>query len=161
VDQIRRPIVELTGALLASMALIHLLDLPDTISSTPYIGVMYIGLIVTAMLVAALLVRSSHAGVWKTTALLATAVIAGCTLSRTTGLPGSTDDIGNWGQSLGIASLFVEGSLVALSAGVLRGRTRRQLQVHRARRSAARTCAPTPERPRARPQCGSRASRSI
>jgi len=31
-------------------------------------------------------------------------------------------DIGNWGEPLGMASLFVEGSLVALSAMVLRER---------------------------------------
>ena len=121
---------------LGGMALIHLLDLPDTMSSTPYIGWMYIGLIVSAILLAALLVRSSHARVWKGAALLAASVIGGYTLSRTTGLPGSTDDIGNWGQSLGIASLFVEGSLIALSAAVLRSRSRLQLEARRTRRSA-------------------------
>jgi hypothetical protein len=48
--------------------------------------------------------------------------MVGYTLSRTTGLPGSIDDIGNWGQTLGIASLFVEGLLVALSASVVLAR---------------------------------------
>jgi hypothetical protein len=114
---------------LAGMALIHLLDLPNTITDTPYIGWMYIGLIVSALGLGGVLVYSSDARAWKATAALALSVILGYTLSRTTGLPGSTDDIGNWGQSLGIASLFVEGSLIALTAGVLRGHRTRQEQI--------------------------------
>ena len=114
---------------LAGMALIHLLDLPDTITGTPYIGWMYIGLIISALALGGILVYASDARAWKATAALGLSVILGYTLSRTTGLPGSTDDIGNWGQSLGIASLFVEGSLIALSAGVIRSRRTRQQQV--------------------------------
>ena len=114
---------------LAGMALIHLLDLPDTITGTPYIGWMYIGLIISALALGGVLVYSSDARAWKATAALALSVILGYTLSRTTGLPGSTDDIGNWGQSLGIASLFVEGSLIALSAGVIRSRRTPHQQV--------------------------------
>ena len=40
-------------------------------------------------------------------------------LSRTTGLPNATYDIGIWSEPLGLASLFVEGALVCLTAGVL------------------------------------------
>jgi hypothetical protein len=36
-------------------------------------------------------------------------------LSRTTGLPQANGDIGNWTEPLGLASLFVEGCVVALS----------------------------------------------
>jgi hypothetical protein len=46
----------------------------------------------------------------------------GFVVSRTIGLPGGTDDIGNWTEPLGLASLFVEGCLVALGAAVLRSR---------------------------------------
>jgi hypothetical protein len=42
--------------------------------------------------------------------------IAGYVVSRTTGLPNATGDVGNWGEPLGVASLFVEGTVVALSA---------------------------------------------
>ncbi|MFL5887410.1 MAG: hypothetical protein ACJ77M_20255 [Thermoleophilaceae bacterium] len=37
-------------------------------------------------------------------------------LSRTTGLPNANGDVGNWTERLGLASLFVEGCLLALSA---------------------------------------------
>ena len=36
-------------------------------------------------------------------------------LSRTTGLPNAMDDIGNWTEPLGLASLFVEGGVVAIA----------------------------------------------
>ncbi len=41
---------------------------------------------------------------------------AGCSvLSRTTGLPGSTDDIGNWSQMLGAVNLLTEAALILLA----------------------------------------------
>ena len=122
--------------LVAASLVGDLVEVAAALAGTPYIGWMYIGLIVSAILLAGLLLRSSHARVWKGAALLAASVIGGYTLSRTTGLPGSTADIGNWGQSLGIASLFVEGSLIALSTAVLRSRSRLQLQARPTGRSA-------------------------
>jgi hypothetical protein len=111
-------IVGLTG-----FALIHLLDLPDTISGTPYIGWMYIGLIVSALGLAGALTRTSATRVWGAAAALVTSVMAAYILSRTTGLPSSSDDIGNWGEPLGIAMLFVGGSFLSLAGGVLLGRS--------------------------------------
>jgi hypothetical protein len=43
-------------------------------------------------------------------------------ISRAVGLPQGADDIGNWAEPLGLASLFVEGTLVALAATVLQER---------------------------------------
>ena len=48
---------------------------------------------------------------------LAASVFAGYVLSRTTGLPSATDDIGNWTEPLGLASLVVEGFVIALGLG--------------------------------------------
>jgi Na+/proline symporter len=114
---------------LAGFALIHLLDLPDTMSGTPYIGWMYIGLIVSAIGLAGVLARTSDTRIWAAAAALVTSVIVAYVLSRTTGLPQSSDDIGNWGQPLGISMLFVGGSLLALIGTVLLGR-RAPRQVH-------------------------------
>jgi peptidoglycan/LPS O-acetylase OafA/YrhL len=104
---------------LAGFALIHLLDLPGTINGTPYIGWMYICLIASVIGLSIALMRTSDERVWAATAALVISVIACYILSRTTGLPQSTDDIGNWGEPLGIAMLFVGGSLLTLSGGVL------------------------------------------
>jgi len=107
---------------LAGFALIHLLDLPDTMSGTPYVGWMYIGLIVSALGIAGALARTSDTRVWAGAGALVASVIVGYVLSRTTGLPQSSDDIGNWGEPLGIAMLFVGGSLLSLTSAVLLGR---------------------------------------
>ena len=107
---------------LAGVALIHLLDLPGKFQETPYLGWLYICLIAGCIAVAAALVRSSDRRAWAAAALLPLGAIAGYTLTRTVGLPQAMDDIGNWGEPLGMASLFVEGSLVALAGAVLSGR---------------------------------------
>ncbi len=107
---------------LAGFALIHLLDLPDTMTGTPYIGWLYIGLIVSALGLAGALVRTSDSRVWLASTGLVVSVIVAYVLSRTTGLPQSTDDIGNWAQPGGIAMLFVGGCLLAVNTAVLAAR---------------------------------------
>ena len=109
---------------LAGFALIHLLDLPDTIGETPYIGALYLALIVSALVLCAALARTSATRVWAGAAALVTSVMASYILSRTTGLPQDSGDVGNWGQSSGIAMLFLGGSLLALASSVLVSRMR-------------------------------------
>jgi len=122
-DAVRDGIVRTVAVLgLAAFALIHLLDLPDTMNGTPYIGWLYIGLIVSAIGLAGALMRTSDTRVWAASAGLVASVIVAYILSRTTGLPQSNDDIGNWSQTLGMAMLFVGGSFLALSSGVLASR---------------------------------------
>jgi hypothetical protein len=58
---------------------------------------------------------------WLAAGGLVAATVIGFTLSRTVGLPGDSGDIGNWGEAIGIASMFVEGSFLMLAAGVLAG----------------------------------------
>jgi hypothetical protein len=104
---------------LAAVAAIHLVDLPGKLDETPYLFWMYLALIAACVALAGALWRSSDTRAWAAAAFVAVAVLIGYTLSRTTGLPQSSDDIGNWGEPLGIASLFVEGSLAALCGAVL------------------------------------------
>lgn len=104
---------------LFGIALIHFLDIFGQFSDTPYIGVLYALLIAVCVGAAfALVVRGSRV-VWAIAGLVATATIVGYVLSRSTGLPASTGDIGNWREPLGLASLFVEGGVVLLSAFAL------------------------------------------
>jgi len=104
---------------LAGVALIHLLDLPGQLSEAPLVFGLYLALMVASVALASAVIWTSDTRAWVAAALLPALVIVAYVLSRTSGLPGSTDDIGNWGEPLGIASLFVEGSLVALSSSVL------------------------------------------
>ena len=107
---------------LAGVALIHLLDLPGTVDSQAYKGWLYLALVAGTLLTAGTLVRSSDPRAWLAASLLPLGAIVGYVWSRTIGLPGGADDIGNWTEPLGLASLFVEGSLVTLAAAVLRAR---------------------------------------
>ena len=108
---------------LAGVALIHVLDAHDTFASTPYLGWLYVGLITGSLASAAWLLRGSDSRAWAAAVLLSTGAIVGFVCSRTVGLPGSTDDIGNWWEPLGLASLFVEGAVATLCTVVLLGRT--------------------------------------
>jgi hypothetical protein len=104
---------------LVGVALIHVLDAHDTFVSTPYKGWLYVALIVGCLLTAFRLARSNDPRAWVAATLLPLGAFVGFVYSRTVGLPGGADDIGNWWEPLGLASLFVEGLLVALSASVV------------------------------------------
>ena len=67
----------------------------------------------------AMLLRGGDRRAWWAAAVLAAGAAIGYVISRTIGIPGGADDIGNWGEPLGMASLFVEASLIALAAAVL------------------------------------------
>jgi hypothetical protein len=101
---------------LAGIALIHLLDSIGKWGETRYLFWMYIALMAASLVVAGALLHTRDRRVWAASAGLAASAIAGFVLSRTTGLPGATDDIGNWTEPLGLAALFVEGAVVAVSA---------------------------------------------
>ena len=107
---------------LAGVALIHLLDAHDTFVSAPYKGWLYVCLIVGSLATAAMLVRRSDPRAWTAALVLPLGAISAFVLSRTVGLPNGADDIGNWWEPLGLASLFVEASLVALAASVVSAR---------------------------------------
>jgi hypothetical protein len=62
---------------------------------------------------------------WAAAGPLAGATLTGFILSRTTGLPNADDDIGNWTEGLGLASMFVEGAVIVL-AGYAWALARRQ-----------------------------------
>jgi hypothetical protein len=102
-----------------AIALIHLLDVIGKIKETPYLGVMYIALMVASVAVAFYLLHTGATLAWAAAGLLAAATLAGFILSRTTGLPNASDDIGNWTEGLGLASMFVEGAVIVLAGYAL------------------------------------------
>lgn len=104
---------------LAGVALIHVLDAHDTFLSTPYKGWLYVALIVGCLATAAQLVRGSDRRAWLAALLLPLGALGAFVISRTVGLPGGSDDIGNWWEPLGLASLFVEGLVVAVAGAVV------------------------------------------
>jgi hypothetical protein len=109
---------------LVGVALIHFLDVFDKFKETPYLGVLYLGSIAGSLVAAALLTRPDSRRGWILGGAVAGLTFLGYVLSRTTGLPLSHEDVGNWLEPLGLASLFVEGLIVLLSGWALTlGRT--------------------------------------
>ncbi|MFZ0041515.1 MAG: hypothetical protein WAK93_09425 [Solirubrobacteraceae bacterium] len=116
------PISEATARLLGSLgiaaiAVIHILDAPGTYQSpgTRYIFWLYMAVIVGAIPVIGLLLHWPSRLAWAAAAALALGPLVGYVVSRSIGLPGDPDDVGNWLDTLGMVSLFVEVSVLGLS----------------------------------------------
>lgn len=112
-DQVGRA-VGIVG--LAGIALIHLIDSVSKFNETRYIFVLYVILMVATLAAATVLLRWDSRLAWSMALVASAGTLAAFLLSRTTGLPQSSKDVGNWSDTLGIASIFVEGCVVALSA---------------------------------------------
>jgi MFS family permease len=111
---------------LATLAMIHLLDLPGTLGPLPLIGVGYLGIIAAAIVVGGMMIARSHRLVWAAAGLLAAGAMAGYVLTRTVGgFLGDHSDVGNWRCPFGLAALGVETVLILLAAWQVRARTRR------------------------------------
>jgi hypothetical protein len=102
---------------LAGIGLIHLLDSIGKYSETRYLFWMYVALIVGSVVTAGAVLFSRARLPLLVAAGLAAGALVGFVLSRTTGLPNATGDIGNWTEPLGLASLFVEATVVAAALG--------------------------------------------
>ncbi len=103
------------GGLLA-IGLIHLLDSIGKYGETRYLFWMYVALMLGTLVVGAVLLHTGWRLAYAAAGALAASALIGYVLSRTTGLPSATGDIGNWKEPLGLASLWVEGCVVAVSA---------------------------------------------
>jgi hypothetical protein len=127
------PTEDLTRAVgavaLGAVAVIHLVDLPGTMSETPLIAYGYYVLAGVALLGAFLLMTVPDRWVWGLVDLTAFGAVVAYVLSRTTGLPTDTLDIGNWSCSLGIAAISTETLVIMMAMW--------QLQVPRPLRPAA------------------------
>ena len=104
---------------LGAIALIHLLDLQGKFSEVPYLGIAYVGLIIGSVIAAGMLVRGDVRRGWMLGGGLAVATLVGYAINRTVGMPSATDDIGNWFEPLGLASVFVEACVALLAASEL------------------------------------------
>jgi hypothetical protein len=114
--------VAVTG--LTGIALIHVLQAPAAFDETFYLGLLFIGAVVIAVALAAALTLGSDLGAWTAAAVLPALILLGYLLSRTTGLPDATDDVGEWEEPLGLASMVVEGLVLCVACGVLGARRR-------------------------------------
>jgi hypothetical protein len=115
----------LAGAVLClTVAAIHVLDqggFPGS-KSPAYVAYGYYALELIGVVAAVLLIAGAIRVGWFLAVGVAAGPFIGYVLSRGPGLPGYTDDIGNWTEPLGLAALAVEALLFALAAALfLRG----------------------------------------
>jgi hypothetical protein len=113
------------GALLVT-ALIHAKEAGAKLEEVRYLGIGYLLLIAATGIAAGLLVANDRRG-WVLGGLACAATLIGYTLSRTTGLPLSSDDIGNWSESIAIAAGLAEIVVVVGAALAYLGSTPRQV----------------------------------
>jgi len=104
---------------LVAVALIHILQLPAALADAGYLGGLFIAAIIICLALAAALSCTSDDRVWAEAGGLAALILLGYVISRTVGLPGFTDDIGEWSERLGLASMIAEGLLVFVTGTVL------------------------------------------
>ena len=104
------------GGGLVAIALLHVAAAGDEWEDARWLFWSFIALAGVSLAVATRLTLGLDR--WARPAVLGLALlpIAGYVLSRTTGLPGAMDDIGDWADPLGIATLAVEAALVVLAA---------------------------------------------
>jgi hypothetical protein len=104
--------------MLLGIAVIHVVQLVPTFEHMPLLGVAYLMLIIGAVAVVAHLVRGAASSMllWLPVVGLGLAVIGGYAFTRIFSTPLDNQDVGNWSCTLGMAALFVEGSLVAMAA---------------------------------------------
>jgi hypothetical protein len=122
------PVLLLGAVLSLAVAGIHVLDQGGltALKDPSYVGYGYRVLEVLAVVAAVLLVARRAAAGWFLAAGVAAGPLLGYVISRSVGLPGYTEDIGNWAEPIGLLSLLVEGLLLLLAAWAFSGAVARR-----------------------------------
>ncbi|MET3768610.1 hypothetical protein ABIB15_001292 [Marisediminicola sp. UYEF4] len=107
------------GLALAVTAAIHVLDLPSKVQEVPYLAVAYVLLIVASFVIMERIFRHGILIDYLAAIGLGLAILLAFVVNRTVGMPGATDDIGNWLEPLGLLSLVVEGFVVWQAAAAI------------------------------------------
>lgn len=106
---------------LLGVGLIHFIDFFGKWHETRYMAWLFLGLVAASLVASFLLLGNQHRAGWLLGGAVSAMTFAGYVINRTWGMPSAKDDIGNWTEPLGVASLFIEGFVVLLAIGVLTG----------------------------------------
>lgn len=102
----------ITALGLLAIAIIHILDLPSKWNEVRYLGVGYVGVIIVSLVLVERIVMKKDVIDYYLAAALSGSVLAGFIMTRTVGMPGALDDIGNWLEPVGLVSIVVEAFVV-------------------------------------------------
>jgi hypothetical protein len=116
----RTSILDCAGiACLGAVMAIHTSELAGKTEEVAYLGFGYM-LLAASSLVAVVLLAQRDVRGWWLGGLTCAATICGFVLTRTTGLPMSHDDVGNWGETVAVWALVAEVAMVAMSVVAVR-----------------------------------------
>ena len=113
----------LAGAALAlAVSVIHVMDQGGltALKDPAYIGYSWYALEVAGVLTAALLLTRRTTAGWLLALGVAAGPLTGFIITRSVGLPLATEDIGNWTEPIGLASIAAEATLLVLALTMLR-----------------------------------------
>ena len=97
----------------------HFLQIVTTFQATPMLGVAYVALIGACLAAAGALMIAPGQRAWAAGGAVCLAALMGYAFTRLLSTPFDNQDVGNWACMLGLAAVFVEGAMVALSAYAL------------------------------------------
>ncbi len=100
---------------LLAVAALHVAAAGDEWADTRMIFWLFMALAAACGALALRLAQGADRSTWAFVSALVAAASVGYVLSRTTGLPGAGDDVGDWGNPLGIAALALEVALLPLA----------------------------------------------
>jgi hypothetical protein len=103
---------------LMALALVHIVQLVPTFQTMQLLGVGYLLLIAGTVVVSVRLIMGAPTQtlLWAPVAILAVGAAVAYAFTRVVSTPLDNQDVGNWACVLGMAALFLEAALVALSA---------------------------------------------
>ena len=130
-------------AALLGIAVVHVLQSPDAFREATYLGILFIVAIVASVVMAAVLTQTGDERVELAAGAMAALILICYILSRTSGLPSVTNNIGEWTNPLGLVSMVAEALMVCVAAGRLAGR-RMPAGIRRDRPRMPRSAAPRP-----------------
>lgn len=110
---------------LGGLAVIHAVDSVGKWTETRYVFWLYMAAIISAIAIAGWTIFSRSRISLLAAAGLSAGVLLGYIVNRTVGLPNAVDDIGNWTEPLGLASMVVEAATVAVAVGAYAASARR------------------------------------
>jgi hypothetical protein len=105
----------LAGGGLAGIAVLHLAAAGEEWDDARLVFWLFVGLAAACLALAGRLAQGLDRWTWPVVSALAAVPLAGYLVSRATGLPGDTGDVGDWTNSLGLAALAIEVALIASS----------------------------------------------
>lgn len=108
----------------AGMAVSHIPVTKAHLSEAPYIGIGFVLVTIAGLVLMQLLLSRDTRTTWIAALVVSALALMGYLLSRTVGLPQISDDVGNWGEPLGVMAIVFEAILLLAAITHLLTRTR-------------------------------------